>query len=381
MNQIQKKQIKRLKYFINKSSNLAFLITTTFLLFIIFVITTIFKEDLEFEMNGYYKFENYANGMSVYYLDVGQGDCTFIRFDDGKTMLIDSGTRENSTNTIDFLVNYAFKNKELCIDYVLLTHSDLDHSGGLLDIMHIFQVNYVFRPRIYDNFKNDNTDVDRDEYKKSKFLSIKDEYYHNLIESFYDEPNCEVIFTDLEKCNQFFENTNYSINFYFPTREFYSSTTNDYSPVFSINYNDTSFLFTGDTNESIEEEILNRYELSHVDFLKVAHHGSKTATSNELLRVIEPKNAIISSGTNSYGHPTWQVINRLKNYKANILRTDELGYISVNVLEDNISVKNFKIDKVYINIGYFNIGLLYYFIYVLFTTTKENFVYNNANKH
>ena len=376
MNQIQKKQLKRFKDFVNNKWNTIFIVVTTIILLLIFLLTTLYKEKLEYSINGYNKFELNDSGMTVYYIDVGQGDCTFIEFEDGKTMLIDSGTNEGSNQLINILVNKIFSGKKLIIDYVLLTHSDLDHSGGMLDIMNVFNVNYVFRPRIYDCYENNYIDKNRDENVSNKTLDIQDKYYHSLIESFYNENDCTVYFIDKDVCNEFFEDREENFNFYFPYNNFYSSTTNDYSPIFTINYKNKTFMFTGDTNLEIEKEVVSNYELGQVDFLKVAHHGSKYATGEELLNEISPKNSIISVGQNSYGHPTWQVLNRLTMNNCNIYRTDKLGSIIVNVTDDNVSVKNVKFDNFYINIAYFNFGLIYYYIYVLYTVTKEKVFYN-----
>ena len=376
MNQIQKKQLKRFKDFVSNKWNTIFIVVTTITLLLIFLLTTFYKDKLEYSINGYNNFELNHNGMTVYYLDVGQGDCTFIEFEDGKTMLIDSGTSESANQLINILVNKIYQGKKLVIDYVLLTHSDLDHSGGMLDVMNVFSVNYVFRPRIYDCYENDYLDKSRDENVSSKTLDINDLYYHILIESFYNEKNCTVYFTDKDVCNEFFETREENFKFYFPYSDFYSSTTNDYSPIFTINYKNKAFMFTGDTNIEIEREVVSNYDLEQVDFLKVAHHGSKYGTSEELLSETTPKNSIISVGANSYGHPTWQVLNRLAMNNCNIFRTDKLGSIIVNVNDDNLSIKNVKFDKFYINIAYFNFGLIYYYIYVLFTVTKEKVIFN-----
>ena len=376
MKEIQKRKLTKLTKSFTKTLNNATIVVSLVILLAMLLITTIFKFDLEYSINKYVRFDNLkTGGLTVYYIDVGQGDCEFISFENGKTMLIDSGTKESSNKLVTFLVDYVYKDKPLVIDYMLLTHSDVDHSGGMLDIVDIFQVNNIFRPRIYDNYDGSMVDANRDNFR-NKMHYIKTSYYHNLIESFYAEPNCNVFFTDTDTCNNFFRDKEENLHFYFPSKDFYSSTTNDYSPIFSVNYNNNTFLFTGDTNDKIEKSVVSDYDLPNVDFLKVAHHGSKYGTTNELLYEINPKNAIISVGENTYGHPTNNVLNRLDKYGCNVYRTDKLGSVVVNV-SDETTMQNTRTDKLYINIGYFNLGIIYYYMYFLYVSTKENYLSNN----
>ena len=378
MKQIQKNRLKKLRNSVYKSLNLVFILTFSIVIILLLFLTTIFKDSLEYSINGYYRFDSIKqDDMTVYYLDVGQGDCSFIKFHNNQTMLIDSGTKESVDNLVKILVDYIYKDKPLIIDYVLLTHSDMDHSGGLLDIMNIFQVNNIFRPRIFDTYNGETIDIERDNSLNEKNC-IDNSYYHSLINSFYLEPNCNVYFTDKDSCNEFFDEKNLDVKFYFPSKDFYSSVTNEYSPIFNISYKGQNFLFTGDTNDDIEKQVCNNEDLPNVTFLKVAHHGSKYGTSKELLNEVKPQNAIISVGANTYGHPTWNVINRLDDIGSNVYRTDKLGNIIINVGNEGTNIKNTIIDRFYVNIGYFNIGIIYYFIYAIYANIKEKYLFNNV---
>lgn len=111
---------------------------------------------------------------------------------------------------------------------------------------------------------------------------------------------------------------------------------NNNSLVCKLNYKKFSMLFTGDIEEIAEKEILYKYSKNlgvlKSDILKVGHHGSKTSSSNEFIKEISPKYAVIGVGKNNkFGHPNNGVLERLNNYGTKIYRTDEDGEISIIV--------------------------------------------------
>lgn len=109
---------------------------------------------------------------------------------------------------------------------------------------------------------------------------------------------------------------------------------NNNSIVAKINYNKVSILFTGDIEEKAEKEILLKYKINEnilkANILKVAHHGSKSSSSEEFLERVSPDIAIIGVGKNNkFGHPNKEVINNILKYKTEIYRTDKDGEIKV----------------------------------------------------
>ena len=106
--------------------------------------------------------------------------------------------------------------------------------------------------------------------------------------------------------------------------------------VFKLNYKKFDMLFVGDIEEKAENKILEKYKNEEkrlkADVLKIAHHGSKTSSTEEFIKKVLPKNAIIGVGKNNlFGHPSMEVIERLKEFGIKIYRTDECGEITITV--------------------------------------------------
>lgn len=123
---------------------------------------------------------------------------------------------------------------------------------------------------------------------------------------------------------------------------------NNNSLVFKLVYKDFSIMFTGDIEEEAEKAILEQYSNNinklQANILKIAHHGSKTSTTENFLKTISPKIALIGVGKNNkFGHPNEQVIERLKANKVKIYRTDEDGEtnIVVNRNGENVNIQKF----------------------------------------
>lgn len=125
---------------------------------------------------------------------------------------------------------------------------------------------------------------------------------------------------------------------------------NNNSIVCKLHYNNFSILFTGDIEEIAEKQILQEYQnnlnILNSMILKVAHHGSKTSTTEEFLKVVKPRIALIGVGENNkFGHPNEDVIDRLKAMNTKIYRTDKMGEISI-VISKEVKIKVKKLIKV-----------------------------------
>lgn len=315
------------------------------------------------------------NGLSVHFIDVGQGDSIFIEFPDNKTMLIDAGP-SSSANIITNYINNLQITENNVINYVLLTHSDEDHCGAMPNVMNMFDVQMIIRPKIFSS----RISGDGEDFLGNKLLSDT-LAYANAINAFNAE-NCPIIFADKQALNSTskieggINDTYYQLVFYAPTENYYSSS-NDYSPIFVIEYNNKKIMFTGDASTSSENLVMSETEFPVVDVLKVAHHGSSSSTSLDFLNQVMPNYSIISVGkNNTYGHPTTALLNRLSYINSKILRTDIVGTIVVNVssLTNEEAEINFYFSS-NIKIEYVIAGLVlingYLCFFVKYKSTKK----------
>ena len=139
--------------------------------------------------------------------------------------------------------------------------------------------------------------------------------------------------------NKITEEYNSKINIKFLNTKIYDNE-NDNSIVGYLNIHNIKFLFMGDASINVEKEILEKYKLTNVDFLKVGHHGSDTSSGKEFINEINPEYSIISVGkNNSYGHPNKEVLNILNNSK--IYRTYLNGTIAIKI-NGNYKIKNYS---------------------------------------
>lgn len=285
------------------------------------------------------KFRENNGGFSVHYLDVGQGDASFIFFPDGKTMLIDTGNgvENNNKYILDFLSNFSV-NK---IDYLVLTHPDADHVSGTAEIINKINVEKTYLPCVLEpaNFFHFNKAV----------MALEDNNVSIVISAFGNFIKGEdYLVAFLTPYPIDFPSSSYdNLNKEFPNE----NEINDASPIIYIEYKGVRFLFTGDAGVSQENLLLNdekviisffenfnvNINLTNIDFLKVAHHGSAYNTSERFLERINPKNAVISvGGLNSYNLPSTQLLQRLNQIcpAHNLYRTDVDGTVSVKVSPD-----------------------------------------------
>lgn len=238
-------------------------------------------------------------------LDVGQGDSSLIRLKN-KNILIDTGGNINYDISKNILIPY-FKSVGIKkIDYLVLTHGDYDHMGEAINLVENFKVEKViFNCGSYNDLENELIEVlDKKKikyYSCIKELNIDNNKLHFLQTKEYDNENenSNVIYTEL---------------------------------------NGYKFMFMGDAGIEKEKDILEKYNLSNIDVLKVGHHGSKTSSSRTFIDEINPKYSIISVGKNNrYGHPNKEVLNTLEDSK--IYRTDQDGSIMFKIKNNKLKIE------------------------------------------
>lgn len=209
-------------------------------------------------------------------------------------MLIDAG--DNSMGTTVW--NYLQKQGVASLDYVIGTHPDSDHIGGLDVIIYKFDCKKILMP----DCEND-TATYRDVINSMKSKNYKAVH---------------------PKLHQTFSLGDATFTITGPVSSY--SETNDNSISLRLTYQNTSFLFMGDVTSETEPDILAQNKKLHSDVLKVAHHGSKYSTSESFLSAVSPEYAVISCAKdNKYGFPTARVLNLLRASGVSLYRTDEQG--------------------------------------------------------
>lgn len=254
---------------------------------------------LSFKLKPFIDRNNY-----VYYLDVGQGDSSLIIYNDIVVMNDTGGTSnyDVSSGCIKLLKSLGYSH----IDYLILTHGDFDHMGDSIYLINNYKVKNV----VLNN--DDFNELETNLIKELKNKKIK--YYQN-VEKMPISNNIITILNTEEYDNE-----------------------NDNSNVIYIELNNYKFMFMGDAGVDKEKDILERYNISNIDVLKVGHHGSKTSSSKSFINKINPKYSIISVGKNNrYGHPNKEVLNNLDHSK--IYRTDEDGSIMFKIKNNKLTIE------------------------------------------
>jgi len=251
-----------------------------------------------------------ANKMIVHYIDVGQGDSILIQVNN-KNLLIDAGPKSDNKKFLNYLSDLNLQK----LDYVIATHPHEDHIGNMSDVIDDYKVLNFYAPKVQTTTKTFEKMI---ESLKSKNLKI------NVLKRGTDSINLG-------------ENT--KITVFSPTKDLYEDL-NNYSPVIKIQYGKTSFLFTGDAQKDVEEEILASNEDISANVLKVGHHGSSTSTTQDFLNKVHPIIGVISVGQdNSYNHPNGDTLKRLTENKITIYRTDKDGTVVLSSDGSNITKK------------------------------------------
>lgn len=250
--------------------------------------------------------------LKIYFVDVGQGDCTFIVTPNNKTILIDGGGSDSKEFDVgkSTLLPYILDRGVTKIDYIVITHFDQDHVGGILTILEELKVGKVYIPKQIEDSDNYKRFVD---IVKNKKISVK----------------------ILKKGDILKFDNNISFEILWPSeKQIKENVLNNNSIVAKLKYNNFEVLFTGDIEKIAEEEILKEYSKNlnklKATVLKIAHHGSKTSTTSNFLRAVNPKICLIGVGKNNlFNHPSNEVLNRLEHTK--IYRTDQDGEIILQV--------------------------------------------------
>jgi competence protein ComEC len=245
--------------------------------------------------------------LRVTFLDVGQGDAAIVQFPDGRTLSIDAGGLPSTFDIAGRVIAPAFWALGVRrLDYMSVTHGDLDHIGGAASLFRDFEPFEIWEG------------VPVPPHGPTRELR---QLAHNAGSAWRTlQPADRVSFGDVE------------LVVHHPPRPDWERqrVRNDDSEVIEILYGGVSFVFTGDISRDVERTIAPSFARAPIRILKVPHHGSATSSSDYFLRALRPDIAVISAGRgNQFGHPVPAVVERYRNIGAAIYRTDKDGAVTV----------------------------------------------------
>ena len=253
---------------------------------------------------------------ALYFFDVGQGDSALLMLPKRTQILIDGGPDQKVLAGLSRALPFFDRHIEL----VILTHPQLDHFGGLIEVLERYSVGVVLlngregTAAAYQDFLR----ALRERNVPTRVVREGEEI--RLGNALLSILNPDEISLQAEGLN-------------------------DASIVVMVSLGGVRMLFTGDISAKTEKELAEQYEL-RADILKVPHHGSKYSSSDIFLDAVEPKIALIGVGKNSYGHPTREALARLASHGSQIFRTDLNGMLKVVFGNGTISVFGEKIPVV-----------------------------------
>ncbi len=257
------------------------------------------------------------NSTKITFLDIGQGDATFIEFSNKQQMLIDCAKDSRILEALGRAMPFYDRS----IDFLVITHPDLDHYGGCIDVLQRFQINTI----VYTDAAKDN------------------QFFDTFTREIKNEQENGAVYVKIDK-EQIWNIASTTIHFLFPNAPVETTKLegNNTSIIIKFTQGEQDVLLTGDAEKELESYLIKTYGAQlDIEVLKVGHHGSDTSSIQPFLEATSPDFAIISAGLeNEYGHPTPRVLKRLQKIGAKIWRTDAQGDIIATITNDSLNVEN-----------------------------------------
>jgi len=249
--------------------------------------------------------------LSVHVLDVGQGDAILIIAPGGKTALVDASVPGSGKKILAAMKNYGVDH----IDLLISTHAHADHIGGADEVIKGTKVYKVLDSKVPNTTKNYEDFLDAIEANKVEFIGASPGQTFNFTDK------GDVVISVLAPMQPLFTKDQLRSG---------GNEPNANSVVTRLDYGEFSILLTGDAEAQTEERLMEQGARVAARVLKVGHHGSKYASSEDFLRAAKFKDAVISCGAdNRYGHPSQEALDRLKALGVRIYRTDLEGEITI----------------------------------------------------
>lgn len=251
--------------------------------------------------------QTYRSGLGVIsVIDVGQGQCIAV-MSGNKTMVIDCGGIYSSENAGERAGSYLLACGRDRVDVLMLTHLHADHCNGVTLLMEMLPVEQLILP----------SDVPDEDRMRDEILASA-ENHGTAITFLSDDTTIEI---DKIRAQLFAPGDR--------------GDANERCIMAVVSLSDYDMLVTGDSSKTAERELLEKHPLRDMELLIVGHHGSRYASSGELLDTIGADTAVISVGYNTYGHPTYETLERLQAYGYNIYRTDLNGTVEIRLRNED----------------------------------------------
>ena len=261
------------------------------------------------------------NGLAITCLDIGQGDCCVLKMPGGENFLIDGGSSNKKNTAVCQILPYLKNQGIATLDGIFVSHTDQDHVSGIEELLELCAQNLA-TVRVKNLILPD-WNTTGEEYEKLKMLAEQ-----------------TGILVQTAREGNLLKTKEAQIEILAPENGADGSDTNEDCMVMEVHFGKFRGLFTGDIGSETEKKLLDSME--DVDFLKVAHHGSKYSTCQGFLDVVSPEIAVIScSAKNTYGHPSADTIKKLEDCGAQVEYTMKNGAITVRTDGEGIWLDRF----------------------------------------
>ena len=261
------------------------------------------------------------NGLTITCLDIGQGDCCVLKMPGGENFLIDGGSSNKKNTAVCQILPYLKNQGIATLDGIFVSHTDQDHISGIEELLELCAQNLA-TVRVKNLILPD-WNTTGEEYEKLKMLAEQ-----------------TGILVQTAREGNLLKTKEAQIEILAPENGADGSDTNEDGMVLEVPFGKIRGLFTGDLGAETEKKLLDSME--DVDFLKVAHHGSKYSTCQGFLDVVSPEIAVVScSAKNTYGHPSADTIKRLEDCGAQVEYTMKNGAITVQTDGEGIWLDRF----------------------------------------
>lgn len=270
-----------------------------------------------------YEYKSLDREFVIAYLDVGQGDGILMRTKDGMHILIDGGSAFNQ-KVGEYVILPAVRYYGMAeLDYVFVTHGDKDHISGICYLLETKHTGVRIKNLVFAKYG------DAESLAELKYLAEKqgvNVLYMDAGDTLAEQKGEESL----------------RLTCIYPGAESRFSDLNESSLMLLAEYEQFRFLFTGDAGFEAEKQLLFTEKLEKCDILKVGHHGSKYATSQEFLQEVSPEYAVISCGrNNSYGHPADETVRRMSEAGIDIRCTKESGAVIVTIQNGKLKISDY----------------------------------------